>query len=53
MKPSKSRNLATAAKSLFASVICFFLYRGMKVLYKLDTRVKEEIDSWAGGRTIV
>lgn len=53
MKPSKKRNLATTAKSLFASIICFFLYRGMKVLYKLDSRVKEEIDSWPVGRTIV
>lgn len=38
---------------LFEKIILFFLYRGMKVLYKYDTRIREEILNWPIGSTIV
>ena len=38
---------------LFEKIILFFLYRGMKVLYKYDTRIRKEISNWPVGSTIV
>ena len=42
-----------SGKILFEKVIMFFLYRGMKTLYKYDSRVCKEIEGWPIGRTIV
>ena len=33
-------------KKLIIWVVMQFLYRGMKVLYKDDSRIKEELDGW-------
>lgn len=50
---SRKKCAALKAKKLFAQIILFFLYRGMRVLYRLDSRVKEEVDGWPLGRTVV
>ena len=42
-----------SGKILFEKVIMFFLYRGMKTLYKYDSRVRKEIEGWPIGRPIV
>ena len=36
-------------KKLIAKIVLFFLYRGFKVVYKIDEKVKSEIDSWNEG----
>lgn len=53
MQVSSKRKWVTRGKILFEKIILFFLYRGMKVLYKYDTRIYEEISSWPIGRTMV
>lgn len=53
MQVSSKRNWVTRGKILFERVILFFLYRGMKVLYKYDTRIHKEISGWPVGRTMV
>lgn len=35
-------------KKIIIWIVLQFLYRGMKVLYKLDYRMKEELDGWGG-----
>lgn len=53
MRVSPKKRGRFKGKILFEKVIMFFLYRGMKVLYKYDTRVHNEIADWPIGRTIV
>lgn len=53
MQVSAKRKWMTRGKILFEKVILFFLYRGMKVLYKYDTRIYEEISNWPIGMTMV
>ena len=53
MQVSSKRKWMTRGKILFEKVILFFLYRGMKVLYKYDTRIYEEISNWPIGMTMV
>lgn len=53
MRISKKKSILLKGKILFEKVIMFFLYRGMKILYKYDTRVHNEIEGWPIGRTIV
>ena len=36
-------------KKLIAKIVLFFLYRGFKVVYKIDDKVKNEIDNWHDG----
>ena len=36
-------------KKLIAKIVLFFLYRGFKVVYKIDDKVKNEIDNWYDG----
>lgn len=50
---SQKRKWSIRWKTLFETIILFFLYRGMKALYKLDDRIRKEVDSWPVGRTIV
>ncbi|MCD7950963.1 MAG: hypothetical protein LUG12_12010 [Erysipelotrichaceae bacterium] len=40
-------------KKLIIHIVLQFLYRGMKVLYKDDKRVHEELDGWKEDKTIV
>lgn len=53
MRVSPKRRGLYRGKILFEKVIMFFLYRGMKVLYKYDNRVHNEIAGWPIGETIV
>lgn len=53
MQVSARQKRIIGGKVLFEKVILFFLYRGMKVLYKHDTRIQKEISDWPIGRTIV
>ena len=53
MRLSLKKRGLFSGKILFEKVIMFFLYRGMKTLYKYDSRVYKEIESWPMGRTIV
>ena len=36
-------------KKLIARIVLFFLYRGFKVVYKIEHKVKNEIDNWKDG----
>ncbi len=36
-------------KKLIAKIVLFFLYRGFKVVYKIEPKVKSEIDNWEDG----
>ena len=36
-------------KKLIAKIVLFFLYRGFKVVYKIEPKVKKEIDNWEDG----
>lgn len=53
MEVSSRRIWIARCKIIFERIILFFLYRGMKVLYKYDTRIHQEISEWPLGRTIV
>lgn len=53
MQVSSKQRWMAGGKILFEKVILFFLYRGMKVLYKYDTRIHQEISGWPIGRTLV
>lgn len=53
MQVSSKKKWVARGMFLFEKVILFFLYRGMKVLYKYDTRIHKEISEWPIGRTIV
>ena len=33
-------------KKIIAKIVLFFLYRGFKVIYKIEPKVKKEIDKW-------
>lgn len=46
MKVSLKRKIMFKMKEIISSVVLFFLYRGFKVAYKVDTNCKIEIDSW-------
>lgn len=39
-------------KKIIIWVVLQFLYLGMKVLYKLDYRMKEELDGWRENKTL-
>lgn len=39
-------------KKIIANIVLFFLYRGFKVIYKIDDKVKREIDNWEDGFSI-
>lgn len=39
-------------KKFIIWIVLQFLYRGMRVLYKLDYRMKEELDGWKGNKTV-
>ena len=32
-------------KKIISNIVLFFLYRGFKIVYKIEPRVKNEIDS--------
>lgn len=53
MKVSAKEKSTLESKIILEKIILFFLYRGMKVLYKYDTRIRKEITGWPIGRTIV
>ena len=39
-------------KKLLIGIVLQFLYRGMRVLYKLDYRLKDELDGWKQDKVI-
>lgn len=53
MKQSKKQVLKTKAQKTYATVVLFFLYRAMQALYKEDSRIREEVDSWPLGSILV
>lgn len=53
MQISSKQKWISKGKAFFEKVILFFLYRGMKVLFRYDTRIHKEISSWPIGMTIV
>ena len=36
-------------KKIISDIVLFFLYRGFKIVYKIEPRVKNEIDNWEDG----
>ena len=44
-KLSNKRKMVICIKESISRIVLFFLYRGIKVLYKKDSRVKEELDA--------
>jgi len=52
VKKSLKRKMIIKAKEKIARIVLFFLYRGFKVTYKEDLRVKGEINSWEEGFTV-
>ena len=36
-------------KKIISDIVLFFLYRGFEIVYKIEPRVKNEIDSWEDG----
>ena len=53
MKISYKRKAIIKIKAIISKIVLFFLYRGFKAGYKLDTRIKKEIDSWQNGFSAV
>ncbi|MGI6011864.1 MAG: hypothetical protein ACOX8H_10285 [Ruminococcus sp.] len=48
---SRGRKAGSFIKRRTASVVLYVLYGGICELYRLDSRVKDEIDSWPEGMT--
>ena len=48
-KISNKRKIIVWIKESISRIVLFFLYRGIKVLYKKDSRVKEELDALEDG----
>ena len=48
-KISNKRKIVISIKESISRIVLFFLYRGIKVLYKKDSRVKEELDALEEG----
>ena len=51
-KISNKRKIIVWIKENISRIVLFFLYRGIKVLYKKDSRVKEELDALKDGFTL-
>lgn len=52
VKKSVKRKIIIKAKEKISKIVLFFLYRGFKVTYKEDLRVRSEINSWKEGFTV-
>lgn len=48
---SRKRRIAQAIKSKVSEIVLYFLYGGLYQLYKKDSRVRTEVDSWENGMT--
>lgn len=48
-KISVKKRFSNLVKSSISKIVLFFLYRGFKVLYKKDSRVKKELDDLEEG----
>ena len=48
-KVSRKKKMVSSLKKSVSKVVLFFLYRGFKVLYKKDSRVKKELDALEEG----
>lgn len=48
---SRKRKIAQTIKSKISEVVLYFLYGGLYQLYKKDSRVREEVNSWENGMT--
>ncbi len=46
---SAGKKRSLAGKKMFSSVILYFLFHGLNVLYRKDERVRSEIDEWENG----
>lgn len=49
MKISVKKKFSNALKVFISKIVLFFLYRGFKVLYKRDSRIKKELDNLEEG----
>lgn len=49
MKVSVKRRLEYGLKQKITGVVFFFLWRAFRVLYRCDSRVQAELDSWPDG----
>ena len=49
MKVSFKRRLEYGWKKWVTGVVFFFLFRALKALYRRDSRIKAELDSWSDG----
>lgn len=48
---SKKKKMMQMIKGKVSEVILYFLYGGFYQLYKKDSRIREEVDSWENGMT--
>ena len=48
-KISVKKRFSNLVKKFISKIVLFFLYRGFKVLYKKDSRVKKELDDLEEG----
>ena len=49
MRPKARYRLAAGAQALVCRVVLFFLFRALKALSRLDSRVKAEVAGWPEG----
>ena len=52
MKTSWKRSVSYSLKKLITSVVFFFLWRALRSLYIMDSRIREEMDSWPQNFTL-
>ena len=52
MNVSWKRRMEYGVKKRITGVVFFFLWRAFKALYRCDSRVKAELDSWPDGLTL-
>ena len=50
---SLHKKIEISIKKIIAQIVFFFLYRGMKVVVKVENKVKTEIESWEEGFSIL
>lgn len=48
---SRKRKFIQSMKRKISEIVLYFLYGGLFQLYKKDSRIQEEIDSWENGMT--
>lgn len=49
MRPKARYRLAAKSQALVCRIVLFFLFRALRALARLDSRVKAEIEAWPAG----